>query len=183
MRVGVIGIGLGLTLVALPGSLLVMSAVNDPSEVVVEETLTISGSPERVWSVVGDPAQRARWNTWVKEIEPIGDLSAPGLGQRYRSTLELGGRGRLPVEHHVTEVTAGRALVWQVQFTTGAAVEDLLEGVHVAEVDAAASRVTYRLTYRAPTVLSRVANRVMLEPALRDLAQQSLSQLARVLGE
>lgn len=185
VRPGVIVLGSLFTVILGFGGMALMWGATAPETIVIERELEIATPRERLWSYVGNPIERTRWSTWMTDIEPIGKGGAPTVGSEWRATLMLE-RLAVPASVKVTAVEPFSELTWVVLPTGGSQLEDMTETVTmkaIPEADGTTGdrhQVVYRLTYRVPTVLGRVGERIALRRPAERMADEALKSLRAV---
>ena len=186
VRPGVIVLGALFTILLGVGGMTLMWGATAPETIVIERTETIDTPRERLWNFVGNPTQRTRWSTWISDIEPIGKGGTATVGSEWRATLMLE-RLAVPATLRVTAVEPFRELSWRVEPTGGSRLEDMHETITMAPMAGTGDTpgddrhtVVYRLSYRVPTVLGRVGERIALRRPAERMADETLKALKAV---
>ena len=125
--------------------------------------------------------QRVAWSVLMNEVEAIGDARAERVGTRYRVVLNIDGAA-MPGEHEIVTYEPARSVGWKVLFPGGVRVEDFTEHISVSE-HAGNTMATYVITYRVPSVLGRLFNRLRVRSMFREATKMSLAALLKKATE
>jgi carbon monoxide dehydrogenase subunit G len=155
---------------------LLMWASTAPEVVRIVATARVDAPRERVWELVGDPRLRTRWSAWMTDLEAIGRGGDLAVGARWRATLLIE-KLAVPARVRVTRHAPGTELAWAVEPDGGARFEDMEESVLLSSADEGAVTVDYRLSYRVPGVLGRVAERIVMRRPAERMAEEALKAL------
>jgi len=186
MRPGVLVLGGLFTLVFGVAGMSLMWGATAPESISIEREIVIETPREKLWSLIGDPTQRTQWSPWIADVEPIGRGGAPSVGAEWRATLMLE-RLAVPATLKVTHVERFQRFGWDIVPVGGGQLEDMHEEVTMTHAplkagDTASDRyvIHYRLSYRVPSVLGRVSERMVIRRPAERMADEALKSLQAV---
>ena len=111
----------------------------------IEAAIDVRASPEAVFDLLHDYAQRLEWDPFLKEASLLDGAQAAGLGVKTRCTAR-NGFGGLAME--TVYVSFDRPKVAAVKMTKGPAVlETFAASLRQEDVGSGTTRVTYRFHF------------------------------------
>ncbi len=178
VRPGVLVLGGLFGTITACASVLLMWAATASEDVTIDVSHDVDGSPALIWSTLVDTSQRPQWNTWIVDLEPIGKGGPLEVGSRFRSMLQLE-QHQVPGQHVITELAPQEHFAWTIEPPAGSALQRLEESIRIVAEDANGStKLTYRLSYKVPSVVGRLFDRLVVRQSFRKVAEESLSRLA-----
>lgn len=181
LRPGVLALGLFLGGVAAFVSLALIASVSAPVERVIERTATIPVPKEIVWDYVGHADKRVAWALLVNDAELIGRGEQEAVGTAYRVQLNIDGAAA-DGEHTISAYELGTRVAWRVKFPAGVQVEDFEESIDLKE-SGGNTTITYKISYRVPSVLGRLFDRMRVRGMFDEAARMSVQALAAKASE
>lgn len=166
LRPGVIALGIGLGGMTTVAAVLIYGGASADPSVRLEAQVVVDMPPQLVWEKAADPLQRPTWSSLVRDVEPIGDLSAARPGKLYRALFVIQSKA-VPVELEILEASAPEKLTWRVAFPAGTRMHELRDTVRLEAADGG-TRVTHTLSYEVPEVMARVFDRLFIRGWLSD---------------
>jgi uncharacterized protein YndB with AHSA1/START domain len=144
---------------------------------VVEASIDISASPERVWEVVMDPGRLGEWVTIHRKLGSVSDRPLQD-GSKLEQTLCLRGVS-FKVKWEVTEHHEPRMARWEGR---GPARSHASTEYHLAENGDGGTHFDYRNEFKAPLgPLGSVASRALVGGIPMREADSSLKKLKALL--
>lgn len=146
---------------------------------VVEASIVLPASPQRVWDVVMDPHRLGEWVTIHRELLAA-DPGPPRVGLTMRQRLHLRGVN-VEIDWELGECEDARFAVWEGH---GPAHSRARTEYSLSPADDRATRFDYRNEFKPPFgPLGAVVSRALIGGMAESEAHRSLEHLREILGD